>query len=193
MGRAKLLLPFGDTTVLGAVLAALRAGGATQVMAVHGPQDRDLQRWAAAHQVETAVNPDPEQGMLSSILCGLRALGGTKSLQEARATLLVCPGDLPAITPETVTRVIEAIDRGALLAVPEHRGRRGHPLAVAPSLLSQVPTLDSRIGLRQLLQRNPDAICRVSVDDPGILRDVDTPDEYERLKTDLEANGHAAS
>lgn len=191
MGRAKLLLPFADTTVLGAVLRALREGGASRVVTVLAEDDRDLQRWATAQPIQTAFNSEPGRGMLSTILCGLQALGGTRSLQQARTTVLICPGDLPALSPDTVGKVIDAVDDGALLAVPEHRGRRGHPLAIAPSLLSEIPGLDPRIGLRQLLQRNPDAVRRVSVDDAGILRDVDTPEDYERLRA--EANNQAAS
>jgi molybdenum cofactor cytidylyltransferase len=68
------------------------------------------------------------------------------------------------------------------LAVPVHAGRRGHPLAVAPRLVSEIPGLDPAVGLRQLLERRPDEVVEVPVDDPGAVRDLDTPDDYERLR-----------
>jgi molybdenum cofactor cytidylyltransferase len=70
---------------------------------------------------------------------------------------------------------------GAPLAVPVVRGRRGHPLAIAPALLPEVETLDLDVGLRQLLDRHGAEVLEVEVDDPGAVSDVDTPEDYQRL------------
>jgi molybdenum cofactor cytidylyltransferase len=181
MGRAKLLLPFDDTTVLGAVIRALGAGGVSRTIVVRAAMDRDIQRWADEHEVETVANVAPERSMLHSVLEGLQALGGAESLGRFGTTVLICPGDLPSIQPSSVAALIATLEQGALLAVPAHGGRRGHPLAIAPSLLTEIPKLDPRVGLRQLLEREPEAVTRVRVDDPGVLRDVDTPEDYRRL------------
>lgn len=187
MGRPKLLLPFGEGTVLGATVAALAAGGADRIVVVTRRDDRRLAAWlrhgAAREAVKPAalvlaVNPDPDRGMLSSILAGLEAVGGG----ELREPVLVCPADLPALSPGTVRAVVEALaSSGRPLAVPTHEDRRGHPLAVAPRLLPEIAALDLDVGLRQLLERHPDDVLEVRVDDPGCIRDVDTPADYREL------------
>jgi molybdenum cofactor cytidylyltransferase len=73
---------------------------------------------------------------------------------------------------------------GAPLAVPTFQGKRGHPLAIAPDLLPEIETLDPAIGLKQILERHAGAVLEVPVDDPGAVRDVDTPEDYQQLSPD---------
>lgn len=196
MGRPKLLLPFQGGTLLGATLAALAEGGGRRLAVVLRSDDPELAIWLrdeAAAEIANrigsgpgkrpllvpAVNPDPARGMLSSIVVGLAAL----TAPEMGAPVLVCPADLPALAPETVAAVLAGLERsGAALAVPVHEGRRGHPLAIASRLRPEIPGLDLRVGLRQLLERHPDEVLEVPVDDPGCVRDVDTPDDYRELR-----------
>jgi molybdenum cofactor cytidylyltransferase len=183
MGRPKLLLPFGDRTILGATLAALRSGGANPVVLVCAPQDHDLQAWAAGGELLLAVNPEPDRGMLSTIWCGLEALGGAAALVAAGTELLVCPGDLPRLRGETVAALLrEARDAESWLVVPRCGSQRGHPLVVRGELLLEIPQLDPQIGLRQLRLRHPERTLEVEVADPGVVLDVDTPADYERLE-----------
>src|SRR5687767_7060979 len=74
MGKPKLLLPWGQTTVLESTLAALQGGGVEAVVVVLAP-DGPLSRWTPPPGVRCAVNPAPAQGMLSSVRAGLEALG----------------------------------------------------------------------------------------------------------------------
>jgi len=181
MGRPKALLPFGGTSVLGAVAAALAGGGAGETVVVVGPGDAALDRHAAGLGLRRAVNPDPSRGMLSSVLAGLEALGGGASVARRGAPLLVCPADLPALSAATVRAVLDRLESGAALAVPVHRGRRGHPLGIAARLAPEIEALDPAVGLRQLLDRRRDEVAEVPVDDPGAVDDADTPDDYRRL------------
>lgn len=203
MGRPKLLLPFGPGTVLGSTLAALAGGGIDRIAVVTRPDDEALAAWLAGEApgelarrtgsrrgagsaLVPAVNPDPSRGMLSSILAGLDALAarpGPKPGQAKLAPLLVCPGDLPTLSAGTVRRVLDAASgRPAGLAVPVHRGKRGHPLSVGAALVPEIGELDLAVGLRQLLERHPDAVIEVPVDDPGSVRDLDTPEDYRELR-----------
>jgi CTP:molybdopterin cytidylyltransferase MocA len=181
MGRPKLLLPYRDTTVAGALLDSLRAGGVERIVLVAAAGDALLQELARSAGVELAINERPERGMLSSILAGLEALGGAEAIEASARPLLVTPGDLPAIVPGTVRELIEALDRGpAPLAVPAYRGKRGHPIAIASSVVRDLPGLDPTIGLRQLLDRHP--VLELAVDDAAVITDVDTPADYESLR-----------
>lgn len=182
MGRPKLLLPYGETTIAGSLASALRAGGASPVAIVAAAGDIELLEWARGFGAVVALNPDPERGMLSSILEGLAALGGADRLAERREVVLVSPADLPALRPATVAELLwRRAAAGAPLAVPTFQGKRGHPLAIAPELLAEIPALDLSVGLKQLLERHAAAVLEVPVDDPGAVRDVDTPEDYAGL------------
>jgi molybdenum cofactor cytidylyltransferase len=171
MGRPKLLLPFQDGTVVGSLVRALREGGVAEIVLVTAPGDEALRAWAAEAGVRTVVNPDPGRGMLSSIREGIAAAPRYQQI-------VVCPADLPALRASTVAAVLAEAGRH-LLTVASHRGRRGHPLVIAPSLISEIGTLDLGAGLRELLDRHP--VHEVEVDDPGAVRDMDTPEEYREL------------
>lgn len=178
MGVPKLLLPFREHTILGSVVAALQEGGVSRIVLVTAPDHEDLRTWAREARVQVAVNPDPERGMLSSILAGISALGGAARLAQEGERLAVCPADLPALSPSTVAAVLRS---RAPLAVPAYQGRRGHPLVIAPELIPEIETLDLASGLRELLERHPDRLLTIEVDDPGSVRDVDTPNDYRSL------------
>lgn len=187
MGRPKLLLPFGSTTILGSTLAALRAGGVEELALVCAPGDADLQAWSRAEGVTLAINPDPEGGMLTSIWSGLEALGGAEALAASGGEVVVCPGDLPRLRPATVAALLrEARSAEAWLVVPRCGKVRGHPLIVRADLVREIPGLDPGVGLRQLRLLHPDRTHEIEVADPGVVLDVDTPEDYERVRLGAE-------
>lgn len=176
MGRPKLLLPYRGGTLVGSVVEALRAGGVSTIVLVTSPGDEDLRAWAREAGVVAAVNPAPERGMLSSIREGIAALGKTGEI------LLVSPADLPALRSETVSTLVRRMEEtGAPLALPVYQGRRGHPLAIAPALIPEIDTLDPDVGLKQLRDRHEDLLFELEVEDPGVVEDVDTPEDYEKI------------
>jgi molybdenum cofactor cytidylyltransferase len=182
MGRPKLLLPFKGGPLIAGVVNALLGGGVGEIVLVTAPEDEDLRGWARRTGVGSAVNPDPQRGMLSSIREGIAALGGAAELARRGATLLVSPADLPDLQAETVTELLRRMEEsGAPLAEPVFQGKRGHPLGVAPWLIPEIETLDLAVGLRQLRDRHEAELLEVPVEDPGAVRDVDTPEDYERV------------
>jgi molybdenum cofactor cytidylyltransferase len=175
MGRPKLLLPWGGSTVLESTLAALREGGVATAVVVLAPAS-PLAGWQPPAGVSTVLNSDPAKGMLSSILAGVAALGRVPD------PLLVCPADLPALRAATVAALLAAYaDRGGI-AVPRHGRRRGHPLLISPLWQARIPELAAgEGGLRRILELAAGAVHELVVDDPGSIRDVDTPEDYARL------------
>ena len=125
--------------------------------------------------VEVVLHPDYRRGMLSSVQAGIAAA-------PAEATwLLVQPVDHPHVLPEVVAAQLAAGREGrGTIVVPTHGGRRGHPLLIHARYRDEIATLDPQIGLRELLRRHPDAIYHLAVETDAILRDLDTPADYER-------------
>jgi molybdenum cofactor cytidylyltransferase len=182
MGRPKLLLRYGQDTILGATLAALRDGGVRHTVLVVQPADQELRSWAEGRDLQWTINPRPDDGMLTSVWAGLEAVGGVEALIAAREELLVCPGDLPRLRADTVAALLrESRATQASLLVPRCGNERGHPLIIGPDLLAEIATLDPEVGLRGLRLRHPERTVEVEVGDPGVVHDVDTPEDYARL------------
>ena len=72
-------------------------------------------------------------------------------------------------------------DRAAPILRAVHQGQHGHPVIFARAVFPELRTADPAVGARQVLRRDPARVCEVAVDDAGVLRDVDEPDDYRRL------------
>jgi molybdenum cofactor cytidylyltransferase len=173
MGTQKLLLPFGETTVVEAVVRTALDAQIDRALAVLG-SDRDAIRLKLApYGVEFAVNEDFKRGMLSSVQTGFRALPA-----DAEAAVVML-GDQPFLPARVVDAVIGAYRAsGKGIVVPTYRGRRGHPVLIGLEYRDEVLSLDPAVGLRQLLIAHPDDVFEAEVDDTNFLRDLDLPEDY---------------
>jgi molybdenum cofactor cytidylyltransferase len=169
-GGDKLLaiLPGGErmgTAACGHLLAAV-----AQVIAVVRPDDAALAAalGAAGARVVRCVRAD--DGMGASLACGVR------SAPDADGWL-VALADMPWILPATISRVAAAVAGGAPVAAPFHRGERGHPVGFGKPCYAALAALAGDEGARAVVAAHRDGIARVDVDDPGILRDVDSRDD----------------
>lgn len=134
--------------------------------------------------VEIVVNPDPERGMLSSVQAGLRRRAFS-SPGPLPAAFVVCPCDLPKLEPEHVAAVLHAWEGepGGIVA-PTFGGKRGHPTLFGAGLVQEVLALDPvNYGLNEILKRHADRVCETALDDDAVLRDTDTPEEWQAVVT----------
>jgi molybdenum cofactor cytidylyltransferase len=123
------------------------------------------------------VNEAWAEGLSSSLRAGLGALR-----PEIQATLVIL-ADQPALTPGLLRTLVDRYRAtGAPLVVPFFQGRRGNPVLVDRRLFAEMQTIKGDRGARVLLARYQDALERVEIDDPAVVNDVDTPEEYERAK-----------
>jgi molybdenum cofactor cytidylyltransferase len=182
MGRPKALLPAGDgQTFLSTLLRTLTDGGADEVLVVTRQGDAALGREIAraadagvarARQVQ---NPAADRGgQLSSIVAALGVVDAQSS------AILVLPVDMPLVRASTVRRLIEAF-RGsqALILRAVHGGRHGHPVIFSRKVFEDLRRADPAVGARAVVHAR--GAVDVPVDDRGVLEDVDTPEDYERL------------
>jgi molybdenum cofactor cytidylyltransferase len=176
MGTQKLLLPFGDTTVVEAVVRTALASRVDRGLVVVGA-DRDAVRSKLEGSgVEFAVNEDYRLGMLSSVHAGFKALPA-----DAEAAVVML-GDQPFLAPGVVNAVIGAYKESAKrIIIATFQGRRGHPILVDLNFRAEVLAIDPAEGLRRLIRAHPEDISEVEVRDANILRDLDTPEDYAGL------------
>ena len=177
MGRQKLLLPFGDVTVIEAVARTALNSRVDRALAVLGADREAVRGKLEPYGVEFAVNEDYVKGMLSSVQAGFRALPS-----EAEAAVIML-GDQPFLPAPVIDTVIEAYrESGKGIVLPAFRGRRGHPVVIGLKYRDTVLALDPDEGLRGLMRAHPDDIDEAEVDDPNILRDMDVPEDYVDLQ-----------
>ncbi len=174
MGTAKQLLPFGSRTVLQTVVDALLAADLDGVAVVLGHRAEEVGETLAGLPVGIHVNEDHHKGMFTSVLCGIRVLP-----PSADAALMAL-GDQPQIRPEVVREVSQAYRRGTKgIVIPTCQGRRGHPALVDLRRYgAEIEGLEGNEGLKPVMRGHPDDTLELPVKDPGILRDLDTPDDY---------------
>ena len=170
MGRPKATLPFRDGTFL-SVLARTLGGVCCPVVAVFGFEGDAMAAHASAGVIPV-VNHNYKLGMLTSLQCGLRALG---AIQTPVLFTLV---DHPAVRPDTVSLLA---DTDAPIVIPRFAGRRGHPVRLNPQIARQFLEEPVSSKVRDLIDRNAASIRYLDVDDAAINDDVDNPELYQAL------------
>jgi molybdenum cofactor cytidylyltransferase len=174
MGRPKALLDFDGTPCVARVLAACRQGGASEVVLVTAPAGAEV-RALGAGTIE-AINQHPEQGMLSSLQAGLRAL-------PPAAGFLIFPVDFPVVPAADVRRLVEAFAGrapGQRIFIPSFDRRRGHPVLVEAALAAEFLALSPEATARAVMSAHERAIAYVEAGDDRVLMDMDTPEDYRR-------------
>jgi molybdenum cofactor cytidylyltransferase len=174
MGTDKARLPLGPLTAVEHVIAVHRAACARDILVVSGRNTSAL----AGLSLDAVLveNPRPEDGMFSSVQAGVRAVG---PLIEA---FFIHPVDIPLVPVSVLEQVLEAAEGqpGRMAFVPAVNGRRGHPPLIRAGLKATILTEKGDGGLRAALNRA--GVFEVACGEPGILRDMDTPETYLQLK-----------
>lgn len=175
MGTQKLLLPWGDTTVLEHIVSEVLSSAIDEVVVVVRGGCDEVRRALDPSRVRIAENPLPGATMLDSVRIGLRALPASCE------AVVVVLGDQPRLHRSLVNALVEARARtGAGIAVPVTSGRRGHPLLFATRYNQEVLSRYDDQGLRGLLWAHPDDVAEVEVVQAAELHDMDSPDDYRR-------------
>jgi len=176
MGKHKLVLPWGNTTVIGQVVSVLHDAGVGQIIVVTGAAHDLIKHVLEGSDAQIIQNqPSADGEMLVSLQIGL-----SKAENHIQAALVVL-GDQPQIQPEVVQAVMHNhADTHAKLVVPSFEMRRGHPWLVARPLWPEIVTLQKLFTLRDFLIAHANSIQYVNVDTPSILKDLDTPLDYQR-------------
>lgn len=178
MGVPKLLLPWGETTVLGHTLHQLRQSQVDACLLISGHQAQEITAVAAAHRVPVVHNPAYAEGeMLSSLQVGLCHLpAGTDAV-------LVILADQPLVGPEIVNRLLVAYEAGhGDLIAPTFQGIRGNPVLIGRPYFAELLALPWGHAPRTLLRRHLDRLYLVPVESVAILQDLDRPEDYERYR-----------
>ena len=184
MGRSKLDLSYGDSTIIGEVLRALDQGGVEEIVVVLGGHETSVKiaSLEAVPRVRFVYNADYETTqMLDSFKVGLQ------NVDANTQAVFVVPGD-SIIRSGTVRALIRRfIIQPGKIYVPSFNMRRGHPWLISSRFRTELIELDSGKTFRDFLDMNKNKIIYINLESNEILMDIDTLKDY----TSLNAHSHS--
>jgi molybdenum cofactor cytidylyltransferase len=185
MGQAKLLMPVGGRAIVRYVVERVLAGGVDSVWVVTGPDVGPIEAALAGIDVQIAVNPVPEEGQAGSVRAGIAALPA--SVDAA----LIALGDQPLLAPSIIPALLAARRTSPkLIVAPRYRDGQGNPVLFKREIFPELLRLTGDQGARRIIQKEPARVEWVDLDLP-MPPDVDTPDDYEKIRANLRAGDHA--
>ncbi|WP_229519445.1 nucleotidyltransferase family protein [Massilia rhizosphaerae] len=170
--RNKLLQPLAGPDPVVVASARTLLAAVSRVVAVVPPGDGGVGARLAALGCDVTVCPDADSGMAASLTHAIRH---SLAMAPRPQAWLVALGDMPYVEVSTVRALAAALAAGADVAAPVMDGRRGNPVGFGALHLDALLALSGDEGARRLLRTCP--VTEVPVRDPGIFRDVDTPDD----------------
>jgi len=178
MGQPKMLLPWGNTTVIEQVVSTVLASSIQRLFVVSGSGHEEIRSLLAGYPVKVVFNPRYADGeMLHSFQAGIAALD-----TACPATLIVL-GDQPQIQKATVQAVIQESETiPAPLIIPSYQMRRGHPWLVRRELWAEIMAIQPPVTLRNFLQSHAGDIHYLNLETATILSDLDTPEDYHKYR-----------
>jgi len=173
-GRNKLLETI-DGTPMAALSARTMARAIHGVLAVTRTGEHGVREILEAEGCEVMASDRSLLGLGASLAAGVAASADASGWVVALA-------DMPFIREDSFRAVHDALRAGAMIAAPIDRasGRRGHPVGFSVALRQELLDLDGDEGARAVIARHADSVVLVEVDDPGIFRDIDRPEDLDR-------------
>lgn len=172
-GAPKLLAHFRGRPLVAHAVASLREAG-LHPLAVVRLGDAELAEVLRKLDCEVIETDRAERGMGASLAAGVEATADAPGW-------LVALGDMPLVRAETVRAVNAALGTSSIAIPVLPDGRRGHPVGFASALREELLALDGDVGARSIVQRHAAQVATITVDDPGIVADVDMPGDIEAL------------
>jgi molybdenum cofactor cytidylyltransferase len=172
MGRNKLLADIDGKPLIRRVAEAAAASSVDPVIVVSGNAATDTASALIDLRVTVVENPDFRNGLSTSIKRGLRAL------PENCDGAIVLLGDMPAVTPGLIDKLVASFDpaEGRAICVATWKGKRGNPVLWARQFFADMLLLEGDVGAKHLMAANGELVCEVEAADDAPLIDIDTPE-----------------
>ncbi len=177
MGSPKALLHYQGQTFIERICLAFLTAGVDELIVVLGARAEEIARALPVHPaLRTVVNSRYAQGQLSSLMVGIGALSPES---EAAVVNLV---DHPMVSRETIKAVLDSFRAAPLpIVIASYQGKRGHPVLFASQVYGEILAAPLDQGAKVVVRKDPARVREIALDDPGILADIDTPEDYARF------------
>jgi len=176
MGRPKQTLLLDGVPMLQRVLNTLRESNVGRVVVVLGGSAVEVRRHVRFDDELVVVNPSYSKGMSSSLRLGLKHVG-----TDADAVIIAL-GDQPFVHPATIDTLVSTYEGSrAPIVIPTHKGARGNPVLFDRRVFPQIAGIRGDIGAKHVVEENAADVLEVEVPDRGVLVDIDTPADLNRV------------
>jgi CTP:molybdopterin cytidylyltransferase MocA len=191
MGQPKLLLPLGRRTILEHVIAAIRKAGIERILVVANGQVPELAAVARSAGAAVLTLPHETPDMRATVEFGLKWIEQTWSPGPEDCWLLV-PADHPAIEAGVIRELLaaESAHPEVSIFMPKYDGRRGHPTLIRWPHVSGIRHHPAGEGLNRYFRLQADQVCEMPVSNPGVLIDIDTPEDYQHAIRSASPQSH---
>jgi molybdenum cofactor cytidylyltransferase len=188
MGTEKALLPWppngaqqaSTATFLSAAIHAL-SSSTDMVIVVCGRNTQVIAPTIYAAGASLVTNLEPDRGQFSSLQVGLQEV-----LNRGRDAAMVTLVDRPPVNPETIEVLADAFVAAARqwkwAVVPQFAGRHGHPIVLGRQMIESFLKAPSTTTARDVEHQFASHIEYVAVEDPMIVANINTPEEYAALR-----------
>lgn len=182
MGSPKALLKIGNQTFLHHIVETVSNSAIDRTIVVLGAQAREIQDELGDINAQMVVNERFSEGQLSSILKGLET-----AERDSPEGIIIHPVDHPAVNAEVIRSLISAFrETRSPIVLPVYRGRRGHPVFLSAEVFDTLKRASPNVGARSVIWNHADDVYEVETDDEGVVRNIDTPEDYEHLQKDFQ-------
>ena len=184
MGDFKPLLDLNGKPLICRTLDSLHAAGCGKICVVTGHRAEELEAAAAAPDVCFLRNENyASTGMLESVQLGLAEL----LAEPAETAFFILPGDVPLMSRQTMEALKTETEKGGSFALrPSYNGKAGHPVLLDRTMALALMAYRGEEGLRGFLRKaaeiQPEIVRVIACEDPGILADADTPEDFQALR-----------
>lgn len=174
-GGGKLLHELSDGTPIGVASWRHLVAALPDALVIVRAGDPLVAAAFEAAGARVKVCRDAYLGMGHSLACGVAATPDA-------AGWVIALADMPALMPASIAAVAGELQRGASIVVPTVRGERGHPVGFSQAHRQALLALTGDQGARSILQGHPEQVVHLTLNDGGVLQDVDTREDADRLK-----------
>jgi len=179
MGQNKLLMPFGDKSLIEHAVDTLKASDVDEIVVVLGHEADQVRSRLERRRVNFVHNPDYREGLSTSVRTGMSAVA------KGADAIMIYLADQPLIQPDEISRLIQAFAEakraGKSIVVPFFENRRGNPVILDASYRAMVLDIVGDVGCRRIIRRYPEQVFAVQMQTDHVIRDVDTPEDFESL------------
>ncbi|MEJ2545542.1 MAG: nucleotidyltransferase family protein [Calditrichaceae bacterium] len=175
MGKPKQLLPYNGLTFVDSILNKFSEIGCEPIITILGATAELICEKTKVHKFQCFRNPNPEEGQLSSLQIAVA------HLPEDSEGFIMALVDHPMVKLDTYQKLFEmAKENPGNIIVPEFYGQKGHPVYFGRTFFDSILHLPLNDGARVVLRENPADVMYLPVDDEGILKDIDTPKDFQQ-------------
>lgn len=174
----KLLQPVADGRPIALAAAQNLIQAIPTCIAVVRPENTVLATLLQHAGLTVFACKESEQEMADSLSAAIRF---SANFEAASHGFVIALADMPYIQPATIRTVANRLNSSESIIIPTYHGQRGHPVGFAAKYRSELENLQGDEGARSIVKRYADAVCLLACEDAGILADIDTPQDLERI------------